>query len=66
MVHKKRNNTITRMLGELGTKKKVLNQKKGFEEQKNYKMETITGTFIITKSQTGTIKTRSFIHALRT
>ena len=28
-------------------------------------METITGTFIITKSQTGTIKTRSFIHVLR-
>ena len=41
------------MLGELGTKKKVLDQEhqKRIEEQTNYNMETIRGTM----SQLGTI-----------
>ena len=57
------------MLGELGTKKKVLDQdnQKRIEEQKNYKMETISDTLTIEPSASQEQqKTRSFIHALRT
>ena len=58
------------MLGELGTKQKVLDQEhqKRIDEQNNYQMETMTGTWTIEPraSQVNLKKIRSFKHALRT